>query len=239
MSVLDLLASDVMNAVGPLLNDSALSRYTQTVQLPYLNIAVQELREILEDSDVDVVQKMSAIMTIAAATSPGIVSLTYSDSAGPPTNLPPDLIAIEGAWESISGEDNFVPMTKVEFLPHYLEGVLTDQFVFWAWQNNSMQFIGSDQANDIKVDYLAEILSGTTIVANTNFQIPNCRSFLTYRTAGLCARFVMENPTRADQLDAMFTAAQDRMINISVKGKQNIFTRRRPFRAGWKTRSIG
>ena len=48
--------------------------------------------------------------------------------------------------------------------------------------------------------------------------------------------FIGENETRAMVLDAQAERAMDRLLGINNKGRQQIMTRHRPFRASWKAR---
>ena len=54
--------------------------------------------------------------------------------------------------------------------------------------------------------------------------------------AALCAEFIERNLTSANSLSANAIIAIDRARGISVKGKQAINTRRRPFRNAYKRR---
>jgi hypothetical protein len=67
-------------------------------------------------------------------------------------------------------------------------------------------------------------------------QVTNGMSFLAYKTAALCSMFIGENQTRASILEAKAEQALERLTGINNKGRQQIVTRHRPFRAGWKAR---
>jgi len=78
------------------------------------------------------------------------------------------------------------------------------------------------------VPYVASELSMINMI--------NSRSFLAFKTAALCARYIGENESRAQQLDGEADDALERTTTISNKGRQQIMTRHRPFRAGYKMR---
>lgn len=91
---------------------------------------------------------------------------------------------------------------------------------------------------DIEVQ-LKFIYQGVPYAANENSQIVaiGARTYLAYRTAAFCAMFIGENETRAQVLENAANQAMERAMNISNKGRQEIMTRHRPFRAGYKSRS--
>ena len=75
------------------------------------------------------------------------------------------------------------------------------------------------------------VVDPTTIIP-----VMNCRSYLSFKTAALCAMFIGENQTRAQILEAQADEAMERMTGMSNKGRQQMMTRHRPFRAGYKAR---
>ncbi len=218
---MSLLASEVMNASSSLMNDTARSVYTYTAQLPYLRMAMDELQEYFQLHDISVTQLTSIVILIPSGTTS--------------VNGPSDMIKPQIVWERASGINPFVKMTRKEYLPHYLEGTSFSQFIYYVWQNQTIQFISANRANDLKIDYIRQLF--TNIVdENTQINLINAKTFLEYRTASLCAEFIERNLTSAQALNNYAILALDRTTGISIKGKQNISTRRRPFRASFKSR---
>lgn len=224
-----------MDISASLLNDTAKSVYTYAAQSPYLRISLQELREYFELNNIAVTQEVSAVITLNS----GVTTIEYN-AAGTPTNpkLPDDMVEPAQLWERAQNIDPYIPMTKRDYLPHYLEGIQTNQFIYYVWENQMIKVLPANQINDIKIDYIRQMFpdAGATIDENTQINVINCQTFLEYRTASLCAEFIERNKTSADSLGAYAVLALDRATGIGVKGKQNIFTRRRPFRAGYKKR---
>jgi len=232
MSAADLLASEVMDRAASLLNDTAKNIYTYVAQLPYLNIAVQELQEEFELSNIPVTEETSAIIWVAA----GVSAITYN-AAGTPQNptLPSDMVEPAQLWERQHSIDPFIPMTKRDYIPHYLEDIESEQFIYFVWQDQQIRFLPAVQDNDIKIDYIKQLFNIITD-QNTQINIINSRTFLEYRTAALCAEFIERNLTSAQGLNNYAIMGMDRAKGIGIKGKQTIVTRRRPFRAGYKKR---
>jgi hypothetical protein len=126
-------------------------------------------------------------------------------------------------------------MYKRDYLPHYLEGIQSEQFIYFVWESQQIKFLPVVQDNDIKIDYIKQLFN-TITDQNTQINIINSKTFLEYRTAALCAEFIERNLTSAQGLNNYAVMGMDRVLGIGSKGKQSIFTRRRPFRAGYKKR---
>lgn len=227
MAAIDLTAGTVMNASAALLNDVARTNFTYAYQVPYLNVALQELQEYFELNNIPATNISSAAIPVNA----GISVLNYNVIPG----LPDDMIEPQQLWERERGIDPYVPMTPVEFLPHNLEGVSLNQLVYWTWQNQEIRFLPSNQNNDVKLDYIQNLFV-PVVDENSLINLVNAATFLEYRTAALCAEFIGENKTRADDLNTFAGLAIDRTTGIGTKGKQGMVTRRRPFRSNWKRR---
>jgi hypothetical protein len=227
MAASDLTAGTVMDGSASLLNDTAKSVYTYVAQIPYLRIALHELRELFELNSVPVTETSSVAIPVDA----GQITISI---VGPPT-LPLDFVEPLQLWERNRGIDPYVPMWRKDFLPHNLEGRPTNQLMYWVWQEQMIKFLPSLQNNDVKIDYIKQLFP--TIVDETSaINILNAQTFLEFRTAALCAEFIERNKTSSDAQNAYAILALDRVTGISSKGKQNIMTRRRPFRSGWKRR---
>ncbi len=130
-------------------------------------------------------------------------------------------------------------MTRVDALPRWQEGVELNQFIWFTWQSQELRFLPTNQDNQLKMDYIRDLFAAVTAANYTTYDVAviNAQSFLQYRTAGLAARFVGENPTRAGELDNDAGLAMDRALGIGTKGRQAILLRRRPFRSTYKNRS--
>jgi hypothetical protein len=225
--------ADIIDAVASLQNDTAQSVYTDAACMPYLNIALRELQEIYELNNVPVTNHTSGAFTIPAGT-PAIAI------AGTTPTYPTDLIEIQQLWESDEGQNQWTPMERKEFLPHYLEGgAAINQFIVWAWIDNEIRLIPATVTLDIKIDYIKSIFP-TVTATNMNIELGlkfnNIISYLSFKTAALCSMFIGENETRAAALDNEASNAVTRALGIATKGRQAIASRRRPFRAAYKMR---
>lgn len=229
-----LLAGTVMNMSASLNNDTARSVYTYAVQVPYLNLALQELEEYFQLHGVSVVEETSAIIAVNA----GATAIVYGGNPAIPgtaLRLPDDLIEIQEVWESNRGQDSFGRMQRVEYL--HKNTTPTSQFGEYAWQGQQLRFSPSNQNNDIKIDYIRRLF--LPVVDETSaITVVNAKTFLQYRTGALCAFFIGEDKTRHDSLNGFASLGLDRATGITVKGKQTMQTRRRPFRSNYKRRGF-
>lgn len=226
-------AGSIMANSAALLNDTARQIFTNTNQLPYLNIALKELQEQFALNNVPVTSVTSAVINVPA----GITEIGFQTT--PPTTnpvLPDNLVEIQQIWERLEGTNPYIPMTKVDYLPHYLEGQLVSAFSWWAWQDQKILILESNQDNDLKLNYIKHLFPEIED-EDDPIEVINADSFLHYRVAGLCAQFIGEDKARADSLNMMAIAAIERSVGISVKGGQLIRTRRLPFRAAFKARN--
>ncbi len=220
--------------VSSLQNDTAQDQYNNASCLPYLNMALDELQEIFEQNNVPVTNQTSAVIAVASTTS--VTEIGFSTVPALPSNL----IEIQQLWESITGQAQWIPMTRKEFMPHYLELVQINQFIFWVWKDQKINLPPSSQTNDIKIDYVKSIFNTPIVIAdiNVDLDVLNVKTYLGYKTASLCSMFIGENETRAAVLNGQAEEALSRVIGINTKGRQAITIRRRPFRAGYKRQGI-
>lgn len=231
MSTTSISAGQMMDKSASLMNDTAKEVYTYEAQLPYFQMAVDELQEIFELNGIPVTQKSTDEIIIEVGTT------EVSSVEGPAPNYPANLIEIEQIWERLAGSSQpFLPMTKRDYLPHYLQDQNVDSLIFWVWNDQKIKFMGATTDREIKLDYVFAIFPDTDeLTADSVLGVMNCRSALQFRTAGLCAEFIGENGVRADKLNGFAVSALERSLGISIKGKQQVMRRRRPFRAQYKT----
>lgn len=223
--------SAIMDMVASLMNDTAQTVYTDVAQLPYLNIALDELQELFELNNIPVTNEGSSAIALVAGDT--VVSFTSSPA------LPSNLIEIQQLWERIKDTPPWVPMTRAEFLPRSQEDLSISQFLVWSWIDEEIRLISSTADIDLKLDYIKSIFATPILIADVGDNLPiiNIKSYLGYKTAALCSFFIGENETRAATLDKLAENALDRALGIPIKGRQSITTRRQPFMASWKRRS--
>lgn len=221
-------AAEVMNDSAVHLNDKTLSIFTYEKQLPYLNIAFREVEELYQANNVPVTNNEESDFTIPI----GVTDI--GGESGIP--LPNTFVEPIDLFEREDGSNNdYVKMTHMEFLPP--RDTALEFFMYWAYLGGVIKFPPSTSVMQLKLRFVGKQFS-TIDNENSFIKINGLRTFLGYRTAALCAEFMGENESRAQSLNTMAQLAVDRMLSISTKGRQNIATRRRPFLAGYKNRTI-
>ena len=223
--------SEIIDMSASLMNDTAQSLYTDATCLPYLNMALDELQELYELNNIPITDAVSSVLDVPIAT----IRIAY---IGTLPTLPPDLIEIRQLWESDDGTDQFIPMAKKDFIPHNLEGIQRSSFGIWSWIGNEIRLLPCVTIKNLKLDYIRTLFLTPLLITQIEIDIPikGIKSYLGYRTGALCAEFIGENKTRADDLNGFATMALDRALGINVKGKQAMTIRRKPFMASFKAR---
>lgn len=227
MATPDITAGTVMDGARALLNDQDAQIYTNTNLLQYLKTAFRELREYLSESNIPVTNKTDTVLSIPASTT----QITFVSTPA----LPQDLVEIQRVWFRTEDTNPWFPLTRREFIPPQLEGIEYSEFMYWAWVDNKLKLLPSNEILDLKLEYIQQLTEPAD--ENSTLGIINGQTFLEYRVASLASRYMMENVERAQDLDANAQLSLDRAVNIENKARQSIYVRRRPFRAGWKSRT--
>ena len=224
--------AEIINMVAALQNDTAQTVYTEANCLPYLNMALDELQEIMEENSIPVTNEVSGILTIPV----GVTEVTFTSVP----SLPSNLIEIQQIWESNDGGVTWTPMVRKEFIPHNIEEVEISAFGVFTWMDNEIHFPAATTIIMLKLDYIKSIFDTPIEIADIDVdlgvRLKNIKTYLGYATAVLCSMFIGENETRAAALNLKAQEALERTLNIPTKGRQAILTRRRPFRSSYKSR---
>lgn len=217
-------SGQVMDRAASLLNDTAQSVFTYATQLPYLNIALDELQEYFEQDNAETTNVLNTPITVLAGTK----QIAQA-------SLPSDLVEIQKLYERLNGSSEpYEEMSRVDWLPQ--DQIVTDSLTWWTYQQQNINFVGATSDRQVLIEYVATLFTSVT-TSTASLNLNNCKSFLAYRTAALCADFIGENPERAQLLNGDAMLALDRIRSLNIKGRQAIWTRRKPFMAGYKNRS--
>jgi hypothetical protein len=133
MSTTSLTAAEVMDRSAALMNDPAKTDYTYVAQLPYLNMAIDELVENLEESNSSPTNQTSTVILVPV----GTVMITPIEHPTPP-HYPVDLVEIQEVGERMSGtNDPFIQLGRREFLTAYPPN---NSLLFWHWEDQIIKF---------------------------------------------------------------------------------------------------
>lgn len=232
----NLTAGEVMDRAAVLMNDPAKTDYTYTTLLPHLNMALDDLKANLVENQSGIAIGNALPLLIPKGTA----------AVWPPDfpYQPPEVIKYNVDIAEIQeimerrvggGEHEWTLMTRVEYHPlHEPMDILGS----WAWEQRAIKFNfgGCKQDREIRIKYLIyeermSAINETSIIGHVDL-----RPFLAFKTAAYAAMYIGENPGRSQLLDAQAQDALDRILSIQNKGRQNIMTRHRPFRASYKLR---
>lgn len=204
-----LLASECMDSCAAVLNDVDKTTYNYTTQLPYLKLALQELQEIFELNALPVTEFSSQSIPVAS----NVTDLEFN--AVGQTRLPDNLIEIQGIWEWSNSFWSPIPRGN------------------YVWKGSKLYLNASNGARDIKIDYIGSLFP-KFLRSDTILPVQNATGYLAYKTAELIADMVEHNMERAQTNGGRALASLDRITGITIKAKQNIMARRRPFRSAYR-----
>jgi hypothetical protein len=222
-----LVASEVMDLAAAAMNDVDKTVYDYDTQIPYLKMALQELQEIFELNSAQVTEMSSVAIPVNA----GVTEIIFNAPSQP--RLPDNLIEPQELWERTRDINPWVPMTRKEYIPHDLAGVETNMFTYWVWQENKIKLLASNGDNDIKIDYVGSLFP-KYVRSDTIIPVINAQGYLVYKTAELMSDMIEHNMERAQSNGGRALMSLDRISGITIKSKQQIMARRKPFRAAYK-----
>jgi len=203
-------AGQVITESKALLNDLGGVFYTTEALLPYLNKAYRELQDYYNLHGLKTTVDVSAIFPIPA----GLLVMNVS---------PADMLRpIELAERSPGSSDQFVEMDERSWEPDTPQST---HLRFWIWREEVINFLGATADREVRIRYVKSL--SPFVGESSNVGIINAKSVLAARTAALAARFIGENPTRADELDSDVGMALDRLIVTAIRQNQGLPTRRR------------
>jgi hypothetical protein len=207
-----------------LLNDQIAAVFTNTVLAPYFGMAYDEIRQDCEDNNISITNETTDPITITTS------QYDIGGTTGPA--LPGDFIEPIELWEIPANTTNdYMLMRRVDFLPK--TAVKTAYLEVYQFNRGFIKFLGATGDIQVKMDYVCIGLPDF-VDDNTMLKVRNMMLFLGYKTAGLAAMFIGENETRAAALGDLSVQAKDVFESITLKSKQNIVTRRRPFMMSYK-----
>ena len=204
-------AQQVIEESQGLLNDLGGVFYTFDSLLPYLNKAYRELQDYYN---------LHGLKTTVDVSSPGITVPANAESlANPPADLLRPITLSERTPGSV---EQFTEMDERNWEP---DEVRTTHLRVWTWREETIYFRGATADRELRIRYVKSLspLAG----AGSFVAVANAKSVLAARTAALGARYIGENPTRADELDSETGRALDRLIVTAIRQSQGLPARRR------------
>ena len=202
-------AGMVIAEAKSLLNDNDGIFFTTDKLLPYLNKAYRELQDYYNLHGLKTTVDVAGLATVPA----GAVIL-----AAPPADMLRPIFLSERA---VGSTEQFIDMDERSWEP---DQAPAPHLGVWVWREEVINFLGATTDRQIRVRYVKSLSPLTGEASFIGFT--NAITTLAARTGALAARFLGENPTRADELDADTGIALDRLIVTAIRQNQGMPTRR-------------
>lgn len=209
-------AGDVMDRAASMLNDTAKSMYSYTVQLPYLKSAHQMMEQeaLLHEVPLALISEYETTVS-AGALNP---------------SLPTSFFLPLSLKERVDGsvlESDYYEMTQVDNV-NDLSLQPIDILKYWDWRHNCINFVGATADREVRIYYWRQLslLTGEGSIP----PLAGADNYLAYKTAALCARYIMADRERADDLDGQAQLCLDTLMAVLTKNNQGVRVRRLPFR---------
>lgn len=205
------LASSIMDSAAALLNDASRTIFSYSIQLPFLNLAWNELQMKLDENGIPTSKEISTVITVAAG------SNTFS--------LPSDFISPINLEERRAGStDLFVPVTRVDDIP---EMDPAQTILYWNWREEVIYVNPPTENREVRLTYRKSL--NPLNDQNSNLNVTGSLPYLAYKTAALCARFIGENPERANYLESIANYHLQILLNLGIRDLQSTPKRPRPY----------
>lgn len=215
--------SDVFDRAAALCNDPAKSVVKDTVMLPHVQKAYDDLQDALQDNGINTIEEVSGTVAVAA----NVVSLTAAGTQ------PADLLDPIELLERAPGAVEWVPMNNRtgEGLPIR---VAVETLGDWIWREDDIKFVGATAAREVLIRYMRTFAPLTG--ANSALQSQKYRNYMSSRTAALVLGLVLKDLELAQVLQSDADVALSQLVSIGVKAEQGQPVRRRPYRYNAKRR---
>lgn len=210
-----MLASTVMDMSASLLNDTARATYSYTIQLPYLRMAVRDLEGKLIVDGSPLFEEVSAdINYVADATT---------------ITLPADFflpIRMFEAERDNANDNNWRLMQEVSWDVNSEPDTMV--LTKWNFREGALNVLPSSVNREVRLHYIKSTF-GTITDENSTTAVERALNTLGFKNAEYIARYVMNNPARADALKADGAEQEELFRNALIRNNQHKVVRRKPY----------
>lgn len=216
-----IITDNVMMAARTHLNDDSAINWPDPNLLPKLQEAFRDLRLELELNGIQVVDEVSADITIPA----GQTDLTLV------TGYPTDLITPIWMKEKQVGETDafLISMTPIDFIPNVDQDITLN---WWSWQQNKILLLGALVNVVVQLRYRRDL--AVPKLNSSPIGVILGESFLSYRTASI-AFSTAKDFISADRMQAQAQVNLSKLIRFFVTYEKQILpAKRQPYhRRNW------
>ena len=205
-------AGDVIDEAAILLNDPNKLLFTTAKLLPLVSKAYRELGVELHNNGAPLLNEISPPINVPQG----------DKTLG--NGQPDDIVIPVRLKERGNDAEQFSDMIE-----QYWES--TDKpgpsLVFWSWRDEELQFLGATRDRQVIIYYR----KSPAPITDENSRVPyaSAINFLSPRAAALAARFIGNNNTKADRLDADAHITLGKLVSRTVKGTQSTTARRKSY----------
>jgi len=223
---MSLLTLDVMTAARTHLNDDSAINWPDPNLLPKLQEAFRDLRLELEVNGIQVIDEVSADITVTAGTT------DLSTATGYPTDM------ITPIWmkeRQVGETDAFlISMTPIDFIPNVDQDITLN---WWSWQMGTIKLLGALVNVVVQLRYRRDLL--VPKLNSSTIGVALGESFLSYRTASIAFNSAKDFASG----DRMETKAQMNLVKLikffTTYEKQLMPAKRQPYhRRNWFKNAI-
>ena len=212
---------NVLTASRTHLNDDQAINWPDPNLMPKYQEAFRDLRLELELNGIQVIDEVSADITVPQ----GVTDLTTV------TGYPTDLITPIWMKEKQVGETDafLISMTPIDFIPNVDQDITLN---WWSWQQNKILLLGSLNDVVVQLRYRRDLALPKLNSDSTGVILGE--SFLSYRTAAIAFASVKDF-TSADRMDARAEMNKAKLIQFfTTYEKQMLPAKRQPYhRRNW------
>jgi len=218
-----MLATEITAQVAVLLTDPTQSYWSDSILLPLLNKANDELALLFEREELPLLLEEQAPVTTVE------IGDTTMDE------VPIDMVEPIRLWDRSPGShEKWNEVNQVINIDkNYTTGNRVSE---WAWRRNTIFINPPSNPREVMLDYIRSIHPLDT--PGSIVEVPKAKTWLAARTAQLACLHVGNNPTRYDELGPEVVRAEDILLRTMGKRVQGAYgVRRRPYRGAMNRRS--
>ena len=207
----------ISKSAAALMNDEDQEEYTHEKLLPYLNMAYGQLerRLILIDSN-----KLLKTSNDVFPVGDKIDIVNRNDKILDGLIRPVDVYIYEEGISRYVKIQDYATSGSDDLIENVAE-----QVIVWIWEGGAIQFNTDVSGRRFKVRYYAMLNRPPA-----DLRFPSFEGYLIYKTAAFGAEFLMENISRAKELNDEALAAWDEVKGTEVKENQSRSRQRPAFR---------
>lgn len=207
-----MVASEVTAQAAVLLNDASQGFWTNTVLIPCLTKANEELEMELEINQVPLLKQKSSPVTSVE------IGDTQLDE------YPTDFVEPIALYERVlSSSDDWVEVEEVEWVDP--NNLTSSEIVEWAFRDNKIYINPPQTDREIYLDYVRKLTPLTA--TNSVVEIIQSKIWLAVRTAQIAALNIGHNKSKADSLQPEADIALDRLVRRLINNAQGVSGSRR------------